>query len=80
MKKLTIAVCTVSVLAAALTGCGFRDDGTVGVNNPTYVAPGETWVGRTALPEDVVVYRKRGVVYHDGQAYRITKGRYVIVR
>ncbi|ASQ45362.1 hypothetical protein [Legionella clemsonensis] len=39
-----------------------------------------TWVGRVATDRDVVIYRKRGVVYHDGHAYRIHNGRYVLVR
>lgn len=37
-------------------------------------------VGKNATEQDMVVYRKNGVVYHDGHAYRISNGKYVLVR
>jgi hypothetical protein len=37
-------------------------------------------VGRPATRNDMVAYRKNGVVYHNGHAYRIQNGRYVRAR
>ncbi|QDP71633.1 hypothetical protein FOG18_03105 [Legionella israelensis] len=37
-------------------------------------------VGKEATDRDIVIYRKKGVVYHNGKAYHIKNGRYVLVR
>lgn len=93
MKKLMLAVISMSL---GLTACGFRDDGAVAGGavgagtgfvatggNPVGAVVGAgvgSLVGQRATRQDIVVYRNRGVVVHDGVSYHIRDGRYVVVR
>ncbi|KTD21559.1 hypothetical protein [Legionella londiniensis] len=37
-------------------------------------------VGTEASQRDIIIYRQKGVVYHDGKAYHIRDGKYVLAR
>ncbi|GGI81678.1 glycine zipper domain-containing protein [Legionella impletisoli] len=96
MKKLILSIFAISALSAGLIGCGTRGEvgatggaaagagvGLAATGTPLGAAVGAgvgALVGKEATDRDVVIYRKKGVVYHDGVAYHIHNGRYVLVR
>lgn len=85
MKKLLLIVSAVIVLSANLTGCGFHRWGTpyagyVATTTDVTVKAVRTLEGQPATARDIRRFERRGVVYHNGLAYRIHNGVYVLVR
>lgn len=96
MKKLIITCTAIVGLSAMMTGCGWQHVNNAGdavVNTGTGVVKTtgavvdktvgtglDLLVGRHATSQDMKVYRKNGVVYHNGHAYKIQNGKYVLVR
>lgn len=92
MKRILSSGLVIGSLVVGLMGCNAVQTGAQGVAHAgeTVVDTGikaseiiarggvETLVGLTATAEDMVTYRKKGVVYHHGRAYHIKHGKYVL--
>lgn len=91
MKKIIYAASSVSLLTLTLTGCGtwnnnnpahYVNTGVGYVTTPVVSTVGgvRVWTGYPATRQDVVVFKKKGIVYKNGHTYTITEGKYVLVR
>lgn len=89
MKKLLISGASIAILSANLIGCGWNN--TMNATESAVVTTGAVvdnsvatgvglLVGRPVTRTDMVIFQKRGVVYHHGHAYRVAEGKYVLVR
>lgn len=50
------------------------------VATPSASVAADGYSGRKATQRDIIVYRSKGVVYHDGHPYHIRDGKYVLAR
>jgi hypothetical protein len=92
MNKILSSGLVIGSLVVGLIGCNSVETGATGVvrAGETVADTGilaserivqgsvDTLVGLTATAEDMVTYKKKGVVYHHGRAYHIKHGKYVL--